>query len=120
MRATVRSIGVVVLCVLAFLVAAASVSASHKYCAWHGDDVGCAEIGNRTVTSCDREPDGHMVRAWYIDNRNFQEHAGAWDMNGSQSGCDSVPVAPSPATAAYVRACEEVVGCSNYVQHRNP
>jgi hypothetical protein len=119
-RAIVKRVAAVVLCLAAFLLTVASVNASHKYCAWHGDDVGCAEIGNRTVTSCDREPDGHRVRAWYIDNRNFEEHAGAWDLNGSQGGCDSVPVGPSPATAVYVRACEEVVGCSNYVQHQNP
>jgi hypothetical protein len=118
-RTALRGI-VLCLTIAASLAAAGSVNASHKYCAWHGDDVGCAEIGNRTVTSCDREADGHRVRAWYIDNRNFEEHAGAWDLNGSQSGCDSVGVQPSPAQAVFVRACEEVVGCSNYVQHRNP
>lgn len=107
---------VVTLCAGASLVLVGPAGASHKYCAWHGDDVGCAEIGNHEVTTCDREADGHMVRAWYTDNTHFEDHAGAWDRNGSLSGCDSVEFFQYVAVA--VRACEEVVGCSNWVHHQ--
>jgi hypothetical protein len=74
---------VVAACAGASLALVGPASASHKYCAWHGDDVGCAEIGNHEVTSCDREADNHFVRAWYTDNAHFEDHAGAWDRNGS-------------------------------------
>ena len=104
------------MCLIGALALASQASASHKYCAWHGDDVGCAEIGNHEVTSCDRETDGHSVRAWYTDNAHFEDHAGAWDSNGSQPGCDSVQFFQYVALA--VRACEEVVGCSNWVHHQ--
>ena len=101
---------------IAFLVVASPAAASHKYCTWHGEEVGCVEIGHQQVTSCDREADGHYVRAWYIDNTYFQDHAGAWDLNGSQPGCDYVRFYQYFAVA--VRACEEVVGCSNWVDHQ--
>jgi hypothetical protein len=95
------------------VVFADTAGASGKFCAWHGDDVGCVEVGHYQVTSCDREADGHYVRAWYIDNKYFDAHAGAWDLNGSQAGCDWVTL--SQYFAVGVRACEEVVGCSNWV-----
>lgn len=100
----------------AFLVVVSPADASHKYCAWHGDDVGCVEIGNQQVTSCDREADGNYVRARYVDNTYFDDHPGAWDLNGSQPGCDFVRFYQYFAVA--VRACEEVVGCSNWVYHQ--
>ena len=56
------------------------------------------------------------MRAWYTDNAHFEDHAGAWDRNGSQPGCDSVQFYQYVAVA--VRACEEVVGCSNWVYHQ--
>ena len=60
---------VVSLCTAASLVLVGPADASHKYSAWHGDDVGSAAIGNHEVTRCDREADGHFVRAWYTETR---------------------------------------------------
>jgi hypothetical protein len=83
---------------------------AHDYCAWHGEDVGCTKEDHRALDSCDREPDGHRVRAWYWGSAG--QSPGAWDLNGADPGCDRVWTL---YWAQAVRACEEVVGCSDWV-----
>lgn len=88
---------------------AASASA-HDFCAQHGEDVGCLKEAHRALDSCDRESDGHRVRAWYRSENNG-EFPGAWDGNGANPGCDRVW---TYYYGTHVNVCEEVVGCAGW------
>lgn len=94
----------------AVVLPAAPAQAYHNFCARHGDDVGCLKEGHRALDSCDREADGHRVRAWYRSQSNG-EFPGAWDENGADAGCDRVWTV---YYGTHVNVCEEVVGCAGW------
>jgi len=75
-----------------------------------GGDAACVRDNHSRVDACDREPDGHYVRAHYttqISHPNY--YHGPWDSNGSADGCSHVW--PNTSVVQY-RICEEVAGCS--------
>jgi hypothetical protein len=113
-----RIIGTVVGLGLLFAIAGTSTGGAHDFCQSDaGGDTGCVRYYHDRVDSCDREADGHYVRAWYQTTPGYSYY-GAWDSNGSQSGCDSVWVTVHPDGAAGVRICEEVAGCSAWrIEH---
>jgi hypothetical protein len=100
-----------------FLIAAPPAWAD-TFCAWHGDDVGCVHAGHSSFAACDREADGHKVRAWVISEFG-DTIIGPFDDNGSASGCDGASYSES-FDLVRVRACEEVVGCSAWVPISGP
>ena len=85
------------------------VASAHDYCGWHGDDVGCVKDNHSRVDSCDREADGHYVRAWYKVGEF--DVAGEWDYDGAGGTCGHAYT----SFAYAVRLCEQVVGCSSWV-----
>lgn len=107
-----RVLGIVGLALLGALAIPAAADGD-TFCAWHGDDVGCVHSTHSSFAGCDREPDGHMVRAWVISEFG-DVLVGPYDKNGSQSGCDGADYHES-YDLNRVRICEEVVGCSSWV-----
>jgi hypothetical protein len=103
---------------LGIFVAAAPAAEADTFCAWHGDDVGCVHVGHSSFAACDREPDGHKVRAWVISEFG-DTLVGPFDDNGSASGCDGASYVES-YDLVRVRTCEEVVGCSDWVPISGP
>jgi hypothetical protein len=100
----------------------ASPAQAHEGCGLHGDDVVCNRYTSCGVThkcnwidGCDREPDGHYVRAHYWLAGFETYNHGDWDDNGSASGCAHNQTYQFKVWQ--MRICEEVVGCSNWLWH---
>jgi hypothetical protein len=90
-------------------VLASSPANAHNYCKNHVHDAGCVKNDHHSLDSCDREADGHRVRAWWWTSDG--QGPGAWDDNGADSGCDRVWTINWTQAA---RTCEEVEGCSDW------
>ena len=100
----------VALASVAFIVAVAlpPTVQAHDVCATHYLDVGCSKEGDSRLDTCDREADGHYVRAHYYRIFDPSYHHGPWDGNGSQSGCSHLWVTPALTS---IRVCEDSEGC---------
>ncbi len=100
------------LAALAGTVLIATPAEAASYCVSDaGGDTACIRNINSSrpiVDSCDREEDGHRVRAWY-ELVNGRVEYGEWDPNGAKPGCGHAY--PYGAVDG-IRICEEVVGCS--------
>jgi hypothetical protein len=95
-----------------------SVAQAHEACVNHGDDTACTRFTNGDshfwLDACDRESDGHRVRAW-ADAATFSgQRPGNWDPNGANSGCANDVLAVG---SALWWVCEEVDGCSAHRNH---
>jgi len=96
---------------VALLMVGPTTAPAVDWCAAHGDDVACVKEAQEALDSCDREADGHRIRAWGEDYPGYQFY-GEWDNNGANSGCDRVWRYQKIWSA---RACEEVAGCGAWV-----
>jgi hypothetical protein len=88
--------------------ALAAPSQAHKTWAYHGNDFASVGDGHYTVNACDKEADGHRVRAQYFTVLNPSAQNGSWDPDGADGHC--AHNTPGIRITDY-RVCEEGVGC---------
>ncbi len=95
--------------VVASLVAVAVPSqAQARVCVLHGSDYACVSDDRTSITVCDRERDGHHVRAQYYLDYDPARHFGPWDRNGADSPC----YRRWRTGINWFRLCEVRSGCS--------
>jgi len=110
-------------CLVGLALSAPSAEA-HEVCAFHGDDKACnhgtgypSPHQGHYVDACDGESDGNRVRAhWNLDYVTGTI-IGGWDPDGAGGLCRHDYNHPNFGALWRHRICEEVVGCSGWLQH---
>lgn len=95
------------------LVAGPTPASAHQTCAEHTYDYACIQSNHHQIKVCDKEKDGHVVEAWFV-NQDGRINGGYRDLNGSKSPC-SIHTLPRLTYAVAISVCEEAKGCSEYV-----
>jgi hypothetical protein len=112
--ARVRSALVTGLSVAAMLVAAAAPALAHRENAPpHGSDEAFVDANHLAITACDREADGHGVRAEYYTWGSQNTLRSVGDANGSASGCGT-ELSEDGWEIKQFRVCEETEGCKGW------
>jgi len=93
---------------------------AHERCVNQGNDTACTRYMNGDthfwLDACDREADGHKVRAWADASTFTGPRHGNWDENGADPGCQNDVLAVGSALWWHM-VCEEVEGCSAHREH---
>ncbi|HEX8073948.1 MAG TPA: hypothetical protein VF545_03110 [Thermoleophilaceae bacterium] len=85
---------------------------AHNRCVYHGADVACVFDDHSSIAVCDRERDGHYVRAQYHLYFNPARQYGPWDRSGADYPCSRRR--HSPGAITWFRLCEVHAGCSRW------
>jgi hypothetical protein len=98
--------------------AAAAPSVARSGCVGHPRDASVACVRNdHWIDVCDRDRDGHRVRAWYFhQGRPFHEpNITGWDENGARRGCHREGSTWGLNITRF-RVCVEHEGCSRWAR----
>lgn len=94
----------------ALAMCAAVPALAHEETVYHGNDFAQVLSGHLEIKGCDREPDGHAVRAQWRNSSGVITY-GAWDTT-ADAVCANEAL---PSSAVEFRVCENDVGCSAWV-----
>lgn len=94
----------------ALTIAAALPAQAHEAAVFHGEDYARTYNWHAYIGACDREGDGHAVRAHWR-NSSGDITVGLWDTTAT-SDC-AIQELPTPAVQ--YRICENDVGCSAWI-----
>jgi hypothetical protein len=105
-----RLVGVGSVAAVTVLALGASPASAHYNYIYHGDDFASINAAHTSISVCNEERDGHVVRAEVLRSNGQQYSYGDYTENGS---CASFSLVSS---ASLWRLCETSVSCSTYRQ----
>ncbi len=105
-----RVLGLVSVLIVAIAVVAALPAWAHQHRAYHNNDYAEINSTHDWIIACDREVDGHGVRAKWRDVLGNVTN-GSWDSDGAGGSCVTNLI---PNSAIEFRVCEADVSCSDW------